>query len=128
MLHKSKIKIAIIEDDAPIRDMYELKLKKEGYIVKTADNGVTGLKLIEEFRPNLILLDLLMPEMSGDEMLEKLREHDWARSIKVIILTNVSSNEVSYKLRLLKIDKYIVKVQYTPQQVIDIVEEVLDKL
>lgn len=108
--------------------MYEFNLENEGYTVKCADNGVTGLKLIEEFRPDLILLDLLMPLMNGDEMLEKVREFDWGRNIKVVILTNVSKDEMPIRLRVLEVNSYIVKVHYTPQQVIDIIEKVLAKL
>ncbi len=120
-----KIKIAIIEDEKSIRDLYSYKFKLSGYEVKTAENGIKGLELIEEFMPDLILLDLRMPLLSGEDMLELLRENDWAKDIKVIVLTNISKDEAPAKLRFLDVDQYIVKAQHTPAQIVDIVQKVL---
>jgi DNA-binding response OmpR family regulator len=119
------IKIAVIEDDVAIAAMYEFKLKGCGYAVRVAHNGKQGLELIEAFQPELILLDLRMPVMSGDTMLEKIRETEWGASIRVIILTNISRNEAPMNLRLLNVDRYIVKAHYTPKQVVEVVQEVL---
>lgn len=118
-------KIAIIEDDLPIADMYRLKLERLGDVVKIAHDGESGYKLVEKFKPDLILLDLLMPIMTGEDMLEKLRATDWGSKIRVIILTNISKDEAPSKLRLLNVDRYIVKAHYTPTQVMEIVNEVL---
>lgn len=118
-------KIAVIEDDMPIAQMYEFKLDHAGYQVKTAHDGLEGLKLCEEFLPDLILLDLRMPKMSGDEMLEKLRSKDWGANMRVVILTNISRDEAPMNLRLLNVDRYIVKAHHTPQQVLEIIEEIL---
>ena len=85
-------KIAIIEDDQAISQMYRIKFETEGYEVEIAENGKLGLELVENFRPDIILLDLMMPEMSGDEMLAKLRQTDFGRDVKVIILTNVGES------------------------------------
>ena len=63
-------KIAIIEDDQAIAQMYRFKFEGEGYSVETAENGKLGLELAEKMKPDIILLDLMMPEMTGDEMLE----------------------------------------------------------
>jgi DNA-binding response OmpR family regulator len=82
-------KIAIIEDDLAIAQMYRLKFEAEGYKVEIAENGKLGLALCEEMKPDLVLLDLMMPEMNGDEMLAKMRSTDWGKDIKAIILTNV---------------------------------------
>ena len=76
--------------------------------------------------PDLILLDLRMPVLSGEEMLEALRENDWAKNIKVIVLTNISKDEAPAKLRLLDVDQYIVKAHHTPAQIVDIVQKVLN--
>lgn len=122
---KPHTKIAVIEDDVPINNMYEFKLKLHGYKVRTAFNGRQGLDLVKEFKPDLILLDLRMPVMSGDEMLEKLRQTKWGSSIRVVILTNISKDEAPHSLRLLNVDRYVVKAHYTPQQVLDTIQEVL---
>lgn len=119
------MKITVIEDDLPIALMYEMKLRQTGYDVSVAHNGEDGLELAENFKPNLILLDLKMPQMNGEEMLRKLREMDWGADIKVIILTNSSKAEAPSSLRFLNVERYVVKAHHTPGQVIDIVREVL---
>lgn len=124
MLVKKK-KIVVIEDETSIATMYQYKLEREGYEVERAHDGVHGLEMCETFRPDLILLDLRMPNMSGDEMLEKLRATSWGCSIRVIILTNISKDEAPSVLRLLNVDQYIVKAHHTPQQVASLVKEIL---
>jgi DNA-binding response OmpR family regulator len=121
-----KHKVAIIEDDMAIADMYLFKLQQSGYEVRMAFNGKEGIELIKDFRPELLLLDLMMPGMNGDELLEKIRAYEWSVSIRVIILTNISRDEAPSKLRLLKVDRYIVKAHSTPAQIVQIVEEVLN--
>lgn len=120
-----KIKIAVIEDEPSISEMYRIKLASAGYDVKTAHDGQEGLELLEEFKPKLILLDLKMPVMTGDEMLAKLRETEWGAEIRVIILTNISRDEAPKNIQFLHIDRYIVKAHYTPSQVVEIVQEIL---
>ena len=117
--------LVVIEDDKPIRDMYVWKLKAEGFKVFNADNGQSGISVIEEVRPDLILLDIRMPIMGGDDMLEKLRSTDWGSSIRVIILTNLSKDEAPHKLRFLNVDRYIVKAHSTPGQVLSTINDVL---
>lgn len=117
--------IAIIEDEPAIKNMYELKLKANGYKTITASDGIEALQVIEKSKPSLILLDLKIPHLPGNEVLKRVREHKWGKDIKVIVLTNISKSEAPADLRLLNVDRYIVKVQYTPSQVVDIVKEVL---
>lgn len=118
-------KILIVEDDNSLRTLYELKFELSDYIVQSANNGHEGLKAAREFMPDLILLDLRMPVMSGDEMLARLRETEWGADMRVIILTNISRNEAPHALRFLSVDRYVVKVHTTPQQIVDIAGEVL---
>lgn len=118
-------KVAILEDDMAIAGMYQFKLHQSGYDVAVAHNGVDGLKKIIDFRPELILLDLMMPGMTGGEVLAKVRATAWGKDIRVIILTNISRDEAPVELRELGVDHYIVKAQYTPRQVLQLVEEVL---
>ena len=115
--------IAIIEDDQAIAQMYRFKFEAEGFEVQTAENGVLGLELAEQMKPDVILLDLMMPEMNGDEMFEKLRATDWGQKIKVIILTNMGEQEIPSKVRELGVSDIILKADMTPRQVADLVKK-----
>lgn len=119
--------VVIVEDEPAICEMYRFKLSKSGFAVHTAQNGKMGLAVCEKIKPDLILLDLRMPVMSGDEMLAKLRKTDWGADIRVIVLTNISRDEAPHVLRLLHVDRYIVKAHHTPAQVVDVVTEILGK-
>lgn len=118
-------KIAIIEDDQAISQMYRFKFEAEGFKVETAENGKLGLELAESMRPDIILLDLMMPEMTGDEALEKMRATDWGKNIKVIILTNVGEQEIPPKIKELGVSGVILKANMTPRQVADLVKKQL---
>lgn len=121
----SAYKLAIIEDDRDLQFIYKMKFESVGYKVMAAADGEKGLEMVESFRPDLILLDLRMPKMSGDEILSRLRASDWGRDMRVIILTNISKSEAPPVLRFLHVDRYIVKAHHTPAQVVSIVREVL---
>lgn len=118
-------KVAIIEDDQAISQMYRFKFEGEGYTVDTADNGKLGLALAESMKPDIILLDIMMPEMTGDEMLEKLRATAWGKDIKVIILTNMGEQELPPKIKELGVNGVILKADMTPKQVAEIVKKTL---
>jgi DNA-binding response OmpR family regulator len=118
-------KIAIIEDDRAISQMYRIKFEAEGYDVETAENGKLGLELVGKMRPDIILLDLMMPEMNGDEMLEKMRATDWGKDIKVIILTNMGEQEAPASVKQQNVRRFIVKAEMTPRQVAEMVQNEL---
>lgn len=118
-------KIAIIEDDPVIRQMYLMKFEATGFTVETATNGKEGVELVEKFLPDIILLDVSMPVMTGDEALAAIRQHDWGRDIPVLILTNLGEEEAPKTLRSLGIHSYIVKADLTPRQVVDRVKKAL---
>lgn len=118
-------KVAIIEDDQAISQMYRFKFEAEGYDVDTAGNGKLGLELIEQMKPDIILLDLMMPEMTGDEMLAKLRGQPWGKDIKVVILTNKGEQEIPDSVRTLNVSAVILKADMTPRQVAELVKEQL---
>lgn len=116
-------KIAIIEDDQAISQMYRFKFEAEGYDVQTAENGKLGLELAEKMKPDIILLDLMMPEMTGDEVLVKLRASAWGKTIKVIILTNMGEQEIPDSIKKLDVSGVILKANMTPRQVADLVKK-----
>lgn len=115
-------KIAIIEDDQAISQMYRMKFEAEGYDVETAANGKIGLQLAEDMKPDIVLLDLMMPEMNGDEMLQAMRATAWGKDINVIILTNMGEQEAPEVLKTLGVRKFIVKAEMTPRQVAEMVK------
>lgn len=117
--------VIIVEDEIPIATMYKFKLELAGYKVFVAHNGHDGLRLAEQQKPDLMLVDIRMPVMTGDEMLEAMRATDWGSKPRVIVLTNISKSEAPTNLRFLNIDRYVVKAHHTPQQVLEIVQEIL---
>ncbi|MCW1908792.1 MAG: response regulator [Candidatus Saccharibacteria bacterium] len=119
--------ILIVEDDRAIRELYVLKFQLEGFTVHAAEDGQQGLEKAKDVQPDLILLDIMMPVMKGDEMLALLRGEDWGSSIRVVILTNLSKDEAPQSLRFLHVDRYVVKAHHTPKQIIDIVNEILGR-
>lgn len=118
-------KIAIIEDDLTINQMYRMKFEAEGFEVQVAENGKDGVTLVKNFQPDMVLLDLQMPEMNGDEALTEIRSHDWGKNIPVIILTNLGEEESPKHIRTLGIHSYIVKASLTPKEVVARVKEAL---
>lgn len=122
---KYMTKIAIIEDDAVINQMYRMKFEADGFEVQVADNGKAGIELVKAFQPDIILLDLQMPEMTGDEALKYIRSQDWGKTVPVIILTNLGIEESPKELKDLNIHSYIVKAELTPSQVVARVKEAL---
>ena len=123
--YNERYKIAIVEDEVPIAQMYKYKFELEGFAVRLAHNGTDGLVLCQEFAPDVVLLDIRMPGMSGDKMLEQMRATEWGALPHVIVMTNISRAEAPSNLQFLHVDRYIVKAHYTPAQVVDVVREVL---
>jgi DNA-binding response OmpR family regulator len=118
-------KIAIIEDDPVISQMYRMKFEADGFDVQLANNGKRGVALVQTFTPDIILMDLQMPEMDGAEALAVIRKNDWGKEIPVIILTNLGEEESPKEIRALGIHSYIVKANLTPRQVVQRVKEAL---
>ena len=111
-------KIAIIEDDPTISQMYRMKFEADGFDVRMAGNGKIGVDLVKSFKPDIILLDIQMPEMDGAAALKLIREHKDSKDTPVIILTNLGEEEAPSEMRSLGIRSYIVKANNTPRQVV----------
>ncbi len=118
-------KIAIIEDDQAISQMYRMKFEANGFEVQLAHNGKAGVALVEDFHPDIILLDMQMPEMTGDEALAEIRKQAGAKTTPVIILTNLGREEAPKGIDALDISSYIVKADLTPSQVVERVKKTL---
>lgn len=118
-------KILIVEDDTFISKMYELKLNKLSYQPKIAENGQEALQIIEEWSPDLILLDLILPVLDGFETLKKLKANEKLKKIPVIILSNLDQKDSIEKGLGLGADDYIIKANFTPGEVVKKIEECL---
>ena len=118
--------ICIIDDDPDILTMYRLRFEQDGYFVLVAVNGETGLTLVRSAHPDVIILDIHMPQMDGISVLSELNRDPELAQIPVIILSNNNSDQMFQKISDLGTARYyIVKTMTTPQKVVDIVTEVL---
>jgi len=121
---KSK-KIVYIEDEQDMIDLVRLILGRKGYEVTGANGGREGLDLIKTTSPNLILLDLMMPDMDGWEVYQQLKANEQTRTIPVIIITAKAQNiDKVLGIHIAKVDDYIAK-PFTPGQLIESVEQIL---
>jgi DNA-binding response OmpR family regulator len=118
-------KIVIAEDDQMLAEIYQTRLELAGHEVSVVHDGLSAVNKIHEVMPDLALLDLMMPQLSGDQVLAKLRESEWGKDIKVILLTNISKAEAPDTLDNLHFERYIVKVELSHNQLADIVNSTL---
>ncbi len=112
-------KILVVEDDSFVIDIYHTKLSQEGYEVIEARNGVEAMKKLEDVRPDLILLDIIMPYMDGIEALRKIKKDEKLKTIPVILLTNLSQKEEINEGLGLGADDYLIKSHFTPSEVLE---------
>jgi DNA-binding response OmpR family regulator len=121
-------RILIIEDDEILVEMYEAKFKMEGFEVEKALNGKDGLELLKKDKPDLILLDILMPEMNGFEFLKNIKKEPSYHSVPVILLTNLGDPEIDMDREMayaLGVRDYLIKSRHTPDEVVKRAKDVL---
>lgn len=119
-------KILVVEDDEALNKAYKFILEQDGHTVKTAMNGQEGLKLTEDFKPQIILLDLLMPVMDGLEFL-RTYESGSNKKAKVVILTNLGQEKEVDMAMKLGAYKYILKAHESPRQLSVHVKHLIDR-
>lgn len=118
-------KIMLVEDDKSLREIYSIRLVAEGYEVVSAGDGEEALALAVKSRPDLVVSDVMMPKISGFDMLDILRSTPETKDIKVIMMTALSSDDQRQRGEALGADKYLVKSQVGIEDVINAVHEVL---
>lgn len=117
--------VLIIEDDPFISDVYVLKIESEGYSVDTAEDGLIGLSKLKKKKYDIVLLDILMPNLDGFKVLERVKAVPDLSKIPVVILTNLSQKgDIQKGLNLGAVD-YIVKTKFTPSEVIGTINKIL---
>jgi two-component system response regulator VanR len=118
-------KIVIVEDNASLAEIYKTRLELLGYTCFIGYNGITGLYFIQKELPDLVLLDLMIPDIDGGQVLETIRKSDWGRNIKVLVVSNLNESEAPANLRQLGIEGYAVKANMTDDSIDQLVNNIL---
>ncbi len=114
-----KHKILLVEDDQLLINMYKTKFEAEGFEVYCAMDGLSGLSTAASCKPDAIVLDIMMPKMSGLDFLRELGHDDWIKAIPVLVLTNLSQQEEARKALELGAKEYLLKASLTPGQIVE---------
>lgn len=119
-------RILLVEDDRFLRRAGEISLRQRGFVVTTAADGEEALRKVRAEPPDLILLDLLMPKMTGTEVLKALRAEEATREIRVLILSNSSREQDVEEIKTLGVSGYFVKADLSLQELGDTVARLLE--
>lgn len=119
------LKVVIVEDNVALAEIYKTRLELIGYKVVVAVDGEEGLATIERELPNLVLLDLMVPKIAGDQILERMRASEWGKDIKVLVVSNLSEADAPAGLRDKGIEGYAVKVSLTDDALDRMVDTIL---
>jgi CheY-like chemotaxis protein len=117
--------VLIIEDDPLVSRMYQTVFEFEGFSVEMARNGEEGIEKLKKSKPKMILLDVMMPKMSGIEVLQEIKSNPQTKSIPVVVLTNLSGDKDAEKALELGAVKFIVKSKNRPKQIVAQIREIL---
>lgn len=120
-------KILIIEDEKLMLDLLQRKLTKEGYEISVAKDGEEGIRVIKEVKPNLILLDIIMPKMGGFEVMEEMNKDKELKKIPVIVISNSGQPVELDRAQKLGAKDWMIKTEFDPQEVIDKVVKQIGK-
>jgi CheY-like chemotaxis protein len=126
MAKQTKQKILLVDDDPFIAELYVVKFESAGFEIKTAPHAKEALKIVRSFKPNLILLDLIMPVMDGFEFLEIAKKDKVLKEIPVVAFTNRFSLEYETRARNLGVDGYFVKMKFMPDELVLKIKEFLE--
>lgn len=118
-------KIVIAEDNFALAEIYSIRLGLLGYECHVAHDGEEALTLIEKLRPALVLMDLMMPKIAGDEVLRRMRASDWGKDIRVYIISNLNEHDAPAGLRELGIEGYTVKANLKDDDIDKLVDSIL---
>lgn len=118
-------KILIVEDEEIILELLQRKLRQEGYEISIARDGKEGLEVMKEVKPDLILLDIIMPKMGGFEVMEAMQEDPELKQIPIIVISNSGQPVELDRAQRLGAKDWLIKTQFDPQEVIDKVKKQL---
>ncbi|MFA5776230.1 MAG: response regulator [Patescibacteria group bacterium] len=117
--------ILLVEDDAIVIESIVYTLEKAGYSVEHTVSGKLGVEIALKSRPNLIIADLLLPDMNGAEMIAEIRMNPWGKNAKIIVLTNLDEAQMKIKLSSLNILRYLLKVDNSLAKITEVVNDIL---
>lgn len=118
-------KVVIVEDNPALAEIYKVRLEILGYKIFNAYDGEQALQMIEKERPNLVLLDIMIPKISGDQVLKTMRATEWGKDIKVHVISNLNESSVSEDLRAQGIEGYSVKANFADDDIDQLVTNIL---
>ncbi|MFA5135082.1 MAG: response regulator [Patescibacteria group bacterium] len=124
---KFNSKILLVEDDKMLADMYITKFTKEGLKVMRAEDGAQGLAMAKKEKPDLVLLDIIMPKLDGFAVLKELKQDPNTQNTHVLLLTNLGQSEDVEKGKELGADDYFIKANHTPAEIVEKVRYMLTK-
>lgn len=119
------MKILLIEDDPLMINLYKKVFQKHNFEVSVAERGADGLKQVKEFKPDLVLLDVMMPEMDGFEVLKKIKSDETTKDVAVVVLSNLTGSEDAQRALEMGALKYLIKSEHDPREIVEIAEEIL---
>ena len=125
MPKNKQLNILIVEDDVFLADLYKTKFTLEGFKVSAAYDGEKGLELAKKVVPDVILLDLVLPKMSGFDVLREIKLDKAVRDVPVILLTNLSQKSDVEKGLKLGADDYLIKAHFMPSEVVEKIKKLV---
>lgn len=115
-------KVLVVEDEQLIGDLLQRKLREEGYYALVARDGETGLKQVREEKPDIVLLDIVLPRLNGFEVLSEMRKDEALRKIPVIIISNSGQPTEIEKAKEAGVRDWLIKTEFDPQEVLEKVQ------
>lgn len=118
-------KVLLIDDDTVLLKLYSTRLKASGHDLATAVNGEEGLRLLAQFHPDIVILDLLMPKINGFTFIDSIKKHPTYASTKIIVFSSVANQEQISRLKTLGIKIYLNKIDTSPTELVNIIHREL---
>ncbi len=118
--------ILVVEDDTVVAESVAFTLREAGYYVDTTVSGRNGVQLALKNHPDLIIADLILPDINGAEMIAEIRRDVWGKTVKVLVLTNINEDQIRNKLDDLNISSFLLKVDNTLKQIAQEVGRILE--
>lgn len=117
--------IVIVEDETALADIYKTRMELLGYTCFVARDGLEALVMIEKHRPDLVLLDVMLPKLAGNQILTIMRSTEWGKNVKVLVISNLNEVDVPGNMRSLGIEGYAVKANLSNDELDKLVDNIL---